>query len=101
MATLKTKFNLGQTVWDLNYRRFSNWLKCQICLGRKKITVKCNAGFSIVTSKKEFNCPECSGEGGKTVWEDRMEHFVLGPFIIGKINVEVYEDTSKNKTIFF
>jgi len=58
---LKTKFNIGDKVATIQNFSEEVFKTCLTCEGSGKIQVK----------DKEFNCPDCYGNGGKEEWETK------------------------------
>ena len=81
---IKTKYNLGEQVYPIRLGRHSEHIKCKICEGKGEVTIN--------NTEKIISCPECYGQGGRTVWLNDKWGVCVGSIgYIGKISVEIYD----------
>jgi len=76
--SIETKFNLGDKVWRIIDQRRYISVDCDICNCTGKVSIK----------GKNFDCPNCHGEGHLKSLET-SDKIVGGPFEIGRIDVSV------------
>jgi hypothetical protein len=85
---LKTKFDLGQVVYNIHRDSIKEWIPCPACESTGKVILKDN---------QERHCPECYGRLGKTIYKEQAWQ-VAGQLQIGQIRTET---TSLKKTGIF
>jgi len=94
MQAINAKYKLGQEVWKINWCNPPTWETCYTCNGSKFVHIK--------ETNKQISCPDCRGEGGRSVF--LSSRWKAGSKLtIGKIQIEqfdpIYSD-NKNRVTY-
>lgn len=76
---INTKFGINDTVYLIRKDNEQKWVKCPACSGSGRI---------MLLDKKDRICPECYGNGGKTISLD-LKWLVVGSLTIGKVSASI------------
>jgi RecJ-like exonuclease len=82
---IKTKLNIGDKVVGISHCQKETFKTCSTCEGLGKIEIK----------GKEFNCPDCYGEGGNKEYQVKKWYIVTDEGILSsydkivKIDIDV------------
>lgn len=86
---IETKFSLGDKIYRIYNSKPQTWEPCVVCEGTGQIGVR----------GKIFDCPECYGHRGKTVWGKENEWMVnTQSMTVGQIEATVSTKPKDNKT---
>lgn len=79
---IKTKFNLGDTVWRIYHDRRKEWVPCTGCNATGKVKLQ---DCELVT------CPKCYGSAGKHDWFKAEWQVDEQSLTLGKVQVSIVQ----------